>query len=68
VVVQVRGTGLGLFLAKHVVGADDYVTKPFEAAELLARIEVLLLRVGTHAGQGIYEFGSIMRRRSASRI
>jgi two-component system alkaline phosphatase synthesis response regulator PhoP len=41
------------------VGADDYVTKPFEAAELMARIEVLLRRVPIRVGQGLYRFGSL---------
>ena len=42
------------------LGADDYVTKPFEMVELLARIEAKLRRTpaSPHATDG-YQFGSI---------
>ena len=43
------------------IGADDYVTKPFELLELLARIEALLRRGARPAAQisGIQRFGPI---------
>jgi two-component system alkaline phosphatase synthesis response regulator PhoP len=42
------------------LGADDYVTKPFEMVELLARIEARLRRTPTvpHPAEG-YQFGDV---------
>jgi DNA-binding response OmpR family regulator len=41
------------------LGADDYLVKPFEMAELLARIEARLRRSPSHPAQHVHGFGDV---------
>ena len=69
---DVRSSGIGtpiMFLTAKTglvdrvvglkLGGDDYVTKPFEAEELAARVEALLRRSPAKQGRGVHDFGPL---------
>ena len=55
-ILTARGT-LEARVEGLTVGADDYVTKPFELPELMARIEALLRREGWHKPSDVVRIG-----------
>jgi two-component system nitrate/nitrite response regulator NarL len=60
----VSGTRTGAvdISAGLLFGADDYVVKPFESAELLARVAALMRRVAPERAQATTTAGKLTRR------
>lgn len=49
-------------------GADDYVSKPFRVAELMARVRALLRRRGAASEDGTIEVGGLRLEPAARRV
>jgi two-component system OmpR family response regulator len=46
-------------IAGLTAGADDYVTKPFNLGEVVARVRAILRRVGVDDGDGVHRFADL---------
>lgn len=57
-VLTARGQVIDKVLALKI-GADDYVTKPYDAMELLARVEALLRRAYLPTATGVHQLGDV---------
>ena len=56
-------------VAGLTVGGDDYVTKPFALAEIVARVHAILRRIGSEPeGEGILRFADIEMDESAHEV
>jgi two-component system OmpR family response regulator len=56
-------------VAGLTVGGDDYVTKPFALAEIVARVHAILRRTGSESeDEGILRFGDIEMDESAHEV
>jgi DNA-binding response OmpR family regulator len=62
-----RGDAMDRVLGLEL-GADDYLAKPFEPRELLARIRALLRRHGSNAGKEVLRFDDLEIDRAARRV
>ena len=55
-------------VAGLTLGADDYVTKPFALAEIVARVHAILRRVGSEPHDDILRFADIEMNESAHEV
>jgi len=67
VMVTARGTESDRIIGLEI-GADDYVVKPFSAAEVAARIRAVLRRVAAPAGPDEVRIAGLVIARAARRV